>query len=87
MITELEQKQLKLLFKNHYADDVLTILNNQHIYNRNGQPHNVRYIRMVFQRVRKNSDIEAAIWQLATQRKEQLEIQRLQKQKILNRTI
>lgn len=86
MITELEQKQLKSLFKGHYANAVLGILNNQHIHNRNGQPHNVRYIRMVFQRIRKNSDIEAAIWQLATQRKQQLENQKLQKQNILNGT-
>ena len=61
MITELERKQLKTLFQSHYTDDVLKILSERKVSNRNGKPHNAKYIRMVFQGVRQNSDIESAI--------------------------
>lgn len=84
MITESEQKKLKALFRGHYAEDVLKILNSRHILNRNGEPHNTQYIRMVFQGIRNNTDIEAAIWQLAINRKQEQELQKLQKQKIFN---
>ena len=84
MITEKEQKQLKDLFQGHYTDDVLKIVNDKSIKNRNGEPHNAQYVRMVFQRIRKNADIESAIWKLAENRKQKLEFQELQKQKILN---
>ena len=83
MITESEQKQLKTLFQGRYTESVLKILSRKNIYNRNGQPHNAKYIRMVFQGVRKNADIESAIWELATIRKKELEYQELQKTKIL----
>lgn len=84
MITESEQKKLRALFQGHYADDVLRILNDRHILNRNGEPHNTQYIRMVFQGVRNNTDIEAAIWQLAANKTHKKELQKLQKQKIFN---
>ena len=83
MITELERKQLKELFQGHYADDVLKILSQKMILNRNGDPHNVQYVRMVFQGFRKNPDIEAAIWQLAAEKKKKIDIQKTQKQRIL----
>jgi hypothetical protein len=84
MITELEQKQLRDLFQGHYTEGVLKILNSKHIRNRNGVPHNAQYVRMVFQGIRNNQDIEAAIWQLAYERKQELEFKKLQKQKIFN---
>lgn len=84
MITEIEQKKLRALFRGHYAEDVLKILNSKHILNRNGEPHNSQYIRMVFQGIRNNADIEAAIWQLATKRKQELEWQESQKRKLFN---
>jgi len=87
MITEIERKGLRQLFQGYYADDVLDILKEKKITNRNGKPHNVPYIRMVFQGVRNNPDIEAAIWQLASKRKQEIEQQKLQKQQILKRTI
>lgn len=80
MITELEKKELKNIFQGHYTDDVLKILNEKSILNRNGEPHNAQYIRMVFQGVRQNLDIETAIWQVATNKKQKLELQKLQKQ-------
>lgn len=39
---------------------------------------------MVFQGIRKNSDIEAAIWQAAGNKKHGLEVQKMLKQKIFN---
>lgn len=84
MITELERKQLKELFQGHYADDVLKILSQKMVLNRNGEPHNVKYVRMVFQGIRKNSDIEAAIWQLASEKKQHRALQQIRKQNILN---
>lgn len=86
MITELERTQLKELFQGHYADDVLKILSQKMVLNRNGEPHNAKYIRMVFQGIRKNSDIEAAIWQLASEKKQYLEQQKIRKQNILDNT-
>lgn len=84
MITELERKQLKELFQGHYAEDVLEILSRRKVLNRNGEPHNVQYIRMVFQGIRNNPDIEAAIWQLASDKKKLLDLQRIQKKNIFN---
>jgi hypothetical protein len=84
MITELERKQLKELFQGHYADDVLKILSQKMVLNRNGDPHNVQYVRMVFQGFRKNVDIEAAIWQLAAEKKKKIDIQKTHKQRIFN---
>ena len=87
MITEIERKELRQLFQGYYAEGVLEILKEKKITNRNGKPHNIQYIRMVFQGVRKNLDIEAAIWQLASERKKEIELQRIQKQQIFKRTI
>ena len=87
MITEIERKELRHLFQGYYADDVFEILKEKKITNRNGKPHSIPYIRMVFQGVRNNLDIEAAIWQLASERKKEIELQQLQKQQILKKTI
>lgn len=87
MITEIERKELRSLFQGYYAEDVQKILSEKKITNRNGKSHSLQYIRMVFQGVRKNSDIEAAIWQLAGERKVILEQQQKQKQQVLKKTI
>jgi hypothetical protein len=84
MITELEQKKLKALFRSHYTEEVLKILSERKICNRNGKPHNAKYIRMVFQGVRQNPNIEAAIWQVASNKKQKLELQKSLKQNIFN---
>ena len=82
MITELEQRKLRALFRSHYTEEVLKILSERKIYNRNGKPHNASYVRMVFQGVRQNPNIESAIWQVATNKKQKLELQKSLKQKI-----
>ena len=87
MITEIERKELRQLFQGYYADDVFEILKEKKITNRNGKAHSIPYIRMVFQGVRNNLDIEAAIWQLASERKKEIEQRKLQKQIILKKTI
>ncbi len=87
MITEIERKELREIFQGHYAEDVLNILKEKKITNRNGKSYNIQYIRMIFQGVRKNLDIEAAIWQLARERKEEIDQRNLAKDKILKRTI
>lgn len=86
MITEIERKKLRNLFQGYYADDVLDILEEKKILNRNGKPFNKQYIRMVFQGVRKNKDIEAAIWQLASERKKLLDEQKLQRQQLFKKS-
>lgn len=83
MITELEQKELKLLFRGRYTEDVLKILSQRNVCNRNGEPHNAKYVRMVFQGIRRNADIESAIWHLAEQRKREIKYQQQKKQNIL----
>lgn len=85
MITEEERAQLKALFQGRYANDILKILSERMILNRNGEPHNAQYIRMVFQGVRQNKDIEAAIWQLAAKKKQDKELEKIRKADILNR--
>jgi hypothetical protein len=87
MITEIERKELRQLFQGYYTDDVLEILKEKKITNRNGRSHSIPYIRMVFQGVRNNPDIEAAIWQLASERTQEMEEQKLRKQIILKKTI
>jgi len=87
MITEIERKELRQLFQGYYADDVLAILKEKKITNRNGNSHSIPYIRMVFQGVRNNADIEAAIWQLASERTQEIEEQKLRKERILKKTI
>ena len=87
MITEIERKELRKLFQGYYADEVLNILKEKKITNRNGKLYTIQYIRMVFQGVRKNSDIEAAIWQLASNKKNEIEQQEIQKQKIIKKII
>lgn len=86
MITKNEQIQLKEIIGAHYSDDVLDILNNKAIRNKNGHPHSAEYVRIVFQGVRENEDVEAAIWQLAELKKaEKLETEE-KKQRILSET-
>ena len=87
MITEIERKELRKLFQGYYAENVLEILQEKKLKNRNGKPYNIQYIRIVFQGVRKNLDIEDAIWQLANEKKEEIERKEFQKQQILKRTI
>ena len=87
MITEIEREELRELFQGYYANDILKILEKKKITNRKGKSHSIQYIRMVFQGVRNNSDIEAAVWQLASQRKQEIEQQKFQKQQIFKRTI
>ncbi len=84
MITELEQKKLRILFRGHYTEDVLKILNKRHVLNRNGEPHNSQYIRTVFQGIRNNPDVEAAIFQLATLRKQDLALKESRKNNLFN---
>lgn len=84
MITEEEREQLKKLFQGRYANDVLNILSRQMVLNRNGEPHNAQYVRMVFQGIRKNKDIEAAIWQLAVKKKQNKELEKIRKASVLN---
>ena len=83
MITERERIELRKLFQGNYTSDVLLILNEKKIFNKNGSPFNVQYIRMVFQGVRKNQEIESAIWQLAVERKQEIDQQKSRKDLIL----
>lgn len=87
MITEEEQKLLRELFGGHYSRDVLKILHHQKIVNRNGEPHNPQYVRMVFQGIRKNADIEKAIWQLADKRKYGLEWHEIRKRHLMQNSL
>ena len=87
MITEIERKELRKLFQGYYAESVLEILQEKKLKNRIGKPYNIQYIRTVFQGVRKNQDIEDAIWQLANEKREEIERKEFQKQQILKRTI
>lgn len=71
MITPDEQLQLKELFGYEYAEAVSDILEERGVRNRNGHPHQLPYIRKVFQAKSTNIDVEAAIWELAKRRKKE----------------
>ncbi len=86
MITEIERKELRKLFQGFYADDVLNILKEKKQTNRNSKPYSLQYIRMVFQGVRKSIDIETAIWELASARKEELKKKESQIRQIIKRS-
>lgn len=65
MITQEEQIRLKNIIGAHYAEDVSDILNNKALRNRNGHPYALQHIRTVFVGMRENTDVEAAILELA----------------------
>ena len=65
MITKNEQNQLKKIIGSHYSSQVKTILNKKKVRNKFGQAYSSEYIRLVFQGLRDNKEIEAAIWELA----------------------
>ncbi len=72
MITKNEQIHLKKILGSHYTASVLKNLMAKKICNKNGLPHNAKYIRMVFQGLRNNEEIETAIWELALYKKNAL---------------
>jgi hypothetical protein len=84
MISEVEQKELKQLIGHQYSVEVQELLESKSIRNRNGHPHSLEYIRMVFQGHRQNQDVEAAIWELAKQKKQYAAAILKQKEKLLN---
>jgi len=84
MITQKEQIQLREIIGTHYTDAVLDYLNSKGERNRNGHPYSPEYVRMVFQGVRNNTDIENAIWQVAAQKKKEAKKAEKLKKQILN---
>jgi hypothetical protein len=84
MISEVEQKELKQLIGQHYSVEVQELLESKSIRNRNGHPHSLEYIRMVFQGYRQNQDVEAAIWELAKYKKQHAVANEKLKEKLLN---
>ena len=74
MITKNEQIQLKKLIGSQYSAQVKKILNRKRVKNKFGQPYTAEYIRLVFQGLRNNKDIEAAIWELAVHKKNKANI-------------
>ena len=83
MITPEEQFKLKNIIGAHYAEDVSDILNSKGIRNRNGHPHSIQFIRTVFIGQRENFDVEAAILQLAANKKVEAKETEKLKRKIL----
>lgn len=83
MISKHEQKQLKRFLGAQYSKRVLDILSHKGIKNKQGKPHTAAYIRMVFQGLRNNAEIENAIWELANQNKDVLFKRRHLKKKVL----
>jgi hypothetical protein len=71
MILKHEQKKLKRYLGPQYSNGVLQILERKGILNKNGKPHSASYVRMVFQGLRQNQEIEAAIWELASFNKQE----------------
>lgn len=84
MITKNEQKQLKPIIGSHYTAAVIKILLTKKIRNKNGFPHNATYVRMVFQGLRNNKEIENAIWKLAVHKKTAIKKLNVTKRHILN---
>jgi len=85
MISKKEIKQLRSIIGTYYAQDVLDILNKTGKCNRNGTPFKLAHIRAAFIGLRNNTDIEAAIWELADTKKAEAKELAKQKAKILNK--
>jgi len=73
MITKTDRKTLKKLLGANYAEEVLNCLNEKKITNQQGNPHKVEYICKVMNGVRNNRDIEIVFWQLAAEKKNELD--------------
>ncbi len=84
MITEQEYQSLKQVLGGRYTRDVLAILSRKNITNQNGEPHNPKYIRMVFQGIRENLDIEQALLELAEEKTTLLQYQKDIKENLFN---
>ena len=81
MITPEEQIKLKELLGIVYTDDVLELLNRKAIRNRNGHPHNSIYVSMILNGYRHNTDVEAALWEVANaKRKEANKVVRIKRE-------
>ncbi len=83
MITKTQRKKLKKILGISYADEVVDILNSSGKVNKQGNPHNATYVKQVFSGYRNNEDVEAAIYDLAEFRKEQLELEMARRAEIL----
>lgn len=82
MISENEQKKLKKILFGHYSKEIQNILAEQNVTNRNGVAYSSKYIRMVFQGFRSNIDIESAIWELATEKKNKMNLKNIKKENL-----
>jgi hypothetical protein len=81
MITPDEQIKLKSILGANYTDEVLELLNNKGVRNRNGHPHNPIYVSMILNGHRHNIDVEAALWTVANAKmKEANKVERLKRE-------
>ena len=69
MITKVQKNKLKKYLKNDYVDDVLSLLKEQKVVNRNGNPYHESMIRLVLNGDRANQKIKSALYQVYANRK------------------
>ncbi|AXT19303.1 hypothetical protein D7030_13215 [Flavobacteriaceae bacterium AU392] len=82
MITPLEKKKLKNFLKSNYAQDVLKVLKKRNVTNRKGNPYSESMIRNVLSG-QENQDIEDAIFEVYSNRKEQYQKKQEEKKRTL----
>lgn len=81
MIKPEEQIKLKSILGANYTEDVLELLNSKSVRNRNGHPHNAIYVSMILNGHRHNTDVEAALWAVASLKmKEANDVERLKRE-------
>jgi hypothetical protein len=83
MITIAQRKKLKKAFKNGYSKEVMLILEDRKIVNKNGNPFSESYVRHVFNGRNSNDLIEEVLFELYQKRVYEVSNKRMIRQQIL----
>lgn len=84
MITITQRNKMKKAFKNGYVSGVQEILNTNKITNKSGNQHSLSYICQVFNGQKSDLNIENALIELYSKKREQLAKIRAERKKIFD---
>lgn len=84
MITITQRNKMKKAFKNGYVCGVQDILNTKKVVNKLGYPHSLSYICQVFNGHKSNLEIENALIELYSKKREELAKIRAERKRIFD---
>ncbi|MDA0175884.1 hypothetical protein OOZ35_14120 [Mesoflavibacter profundi] len=85
MITKTVRRKLKRHLKNRYTTDVLKLLSDKQMFNKNGQPYSRGFISHVFNGLNENEDVENAIIEVYEKRKLKVSKKKLKINKVFKK--